>query len=92
MSDPPANASSAPATLGAAEPVPEPVEPSPMSAATYPSLATDGNGRVVSAVGGRSPPGRAAPQGVKPPLGVPENSPPRPPRLMPRRRRPNRRR
>ena len=75
MSDPPA-------TLGAAapptsEPVPEP-QPSTMSAATYPSLATDGNGRVVSAVGGLSPPVLAPPVGFMPPMGFPENPARRP--------------
>merc|ERR1712147_181956 len=76
MSDPPA-------TLGAAAPptaapvVPTP-EPSTMSAATYPSLATDGNGRVVSAVGGLSPPVLAPPVGFMPPMGFPENPARRP--------------
>merc|ERR1712147_168645 len=76
MSDPPA-------TLGAAAPptaapvVPTP-EPSTMSAATYPSLATDGNGRVVSAVGGLSPPVLAPPVGFMPPMGFPEARRPAP--------------
>ncbi|KAH8076926.1 hypothetical protein JL720_10224 [Aureococcus anophagefferens] len=57
--------------------MPEP-EASTMSAATYPSLATDGNGRVVSAVGGLSPPVLAPPVGFMPPMGFPEARRPAP--------------
>ncbi|KAH8064876.1 hypothetical protein JL722_1764 [Aureococcus anophagefferens] len=73
MSDPPALGAAAPTTSD----VPEP-EQSTMSAATYPSLATDGNGRVVSAVGGLSPPVLAPPVGFMPPMGFPEARRPAP--------------